>query len=352
MNTKKQSLIFPFIKNFSKISLVLLLLWPLFQLIDAIHFSPDLKLPSLENPIEIYSNQTQDDLSDVYLQAIGSARESITIAIYALIDETIIKALQQKINEGVPVYIVCDAKASVGIGRKLPEATIIKRVGEGLMHQKILIIDQKYLWLGSANLTYSSLHIHDNLIMGIDNFEIAEPLLKRIKSMDEEGNVSHRLQHLHTITGNQQIETWILPDDSRAVQRIIDLLRTAQKTIRVAMFTWTRMDFAQELIAAKKRGVQVEVVLDKYSGKGASASIFRLLEKEGIAVYLSTGKGLLHHKFAYIDEKILVNGSANWTNAAFKTNDDYFIILYPLTMTQQIKMNQIWDVIQQKSTKL
>jgi cardiolipin synthase len=50
----------------------------------------------------------------------------------------------------------------------------------------------------------------------------------------------------------------------------------------------------------------------------ASASILCLLEKEEIVVYLRRGKGFLHHKFAYINEKILVNGSANWTNAAFK----------------------------------
>jgi cardiolipin synthase len=117
------------------------------------------------------------------------------------------------------------------------------------------------------------------------------------------------------------------------------------------MFTWTRTDFTQELIAAAKRGVKVEAVIDHKTSKGASAKIVQMLEKGGIPVTVSTGQGLLHHKFAYIDEAILVNGSANWTLDAFKKNDDYFVIVYPLTTDQQLKMNKLWQAIKNQSKK-
>lgn len=342
---------FPFpklIKKSSLTGLILLLAWTLYQLMEQHHSTQPVKLPSSNAPVELYSNQTQDDLTHLFQHAIESANESITLIIYALTDPTIIQALQQKSDAGIQLYIVCDAKASPGISRHFPQATIVKRFGQGLMHQKILIIDNKQIWLGSANLTTSSLTVHDNLIMSLENPALAQALTARAKSMDEEGGYTPLL-HRETTAGPQNLELWVLPDDPDAVKRMINLFRSAQKSIKVAMFTWTRVDFTEELIAAAQRGVKVEAVIDRYSGKGASAKIVRLLEEGGIPILLSTGHKLLHHKFAYIDDSILVNGSANWTNAAFKQNDDYFIILYPLTSEQQAKMNQLWSVLLRES---
>lgn len=339
-------------KKSSASALIALLVWALYQLIEhAPHPQQPTKLPSSEIPLELYSNQTQDDLTQLYTQAINQAQKSITLVIYALTDKQVIQALRKKSEEGIPVYIVSDAQASRGLSRELPKAQIIRRLGDGLMHQKILILDDKQIILGSANLTPSSLKIHGNLVIGLENPALAEALTKRAKSMDEDGAVNAPLLHQETQAGTQNLELWVLPDDPAAVERMIQLFRSAQKTIKVAMFTWTRTDFTQELINAAKRGVQVEAVLDRYAGKGASAKIVRMLEQAKIPVRLSTGQGLLHHKFAYIDDRILVNGSANWTNSAFKVNDDYFVVVYPLTEEQRVKMNQLWQVIVRNSAK-
>jgi cardiolipin synthase A/B len=350
----KKRLVAPFsrlIKKSSTTALLALLVLTLYQLIGHFHVPQPTTLPSSEVPLEMYSNQTHDNLTQLYLDAINHAKQSIVLAIYALTDHQIIEALQRKSEAGLPVYIVSDAKASKGLSRQIPKATIIRRLSEGLMHQKILVIDGHQILLGSANLTPSSLTVHGNLVFGIDHPAFAEALTTRIKSMDEDGAVESPLTHQEALIGSQHVELWILPDDPTAIQRMIELFRSAKKTIKVAMFTWTRVDFAQELIEAAKRGVRVEAVIDRYSGKGASSKIVRMLEKAGISVGLSTGQGLLHHKFVYIDDQILVNGSANWTNSAFKTNDDYFVVVYPLTPHQQEKMNQLWQVIRSQSAK-
>lgn len=349
MVKKNNSFPFPqLIKKSSLTGFILLLAWTLYQLAQHHHFTQPIKLPASNAPLELYSNQTQDDLTHLFQQAIDNAKESITLSIYAITDPQIIQALQKKSDAGMPIYMVVDAKASPGISHRLPRATIVKHFGQGLMHQKILIIDNKQIWLGSANLTSNSLNTHGNLVLGIDNPALAQALTTRIKSMDEQGGYSPLL-HREIIAGPQNVELWVLPDDPNAVKRMIELFRSAQKSIKVAMFTWTRVDFTEELIAAAKRGIKVETVIDRYSGKGASAKIVRLLKEEGVPVRLSTGNKLLHHKFAYIDDSILVNGSANWTHAAFKNNDDYFIVLYPLTPEQQTKMDLLWNVILKES---
>jgi cardiolipin synthase len=351
MAKKKKSFPLPkFIKKSPVAGLIIVLAWTLYQLAQNFHVPQTIKLPASNASVELYSNQTQDDLTHLYREAIGNAKESITLVIYALTDQPIIHALQKKSETGIPVHIVCDAKASPGISKRIPLATIVKRSGKGLMHQKILIVDDKQIWLGSANLTSSSLNVHGNLVIGIDHPTLAQTLRERAKSMEEDGE-SLPFLHCKTTTGPQNLTLFVLPDDPTAVNYMTDLFRSAKKTIRVAMYTWTRTDFTNELIAASKRGVRVEAVIDRYSGKGSSAKIVRLLEQGKIPVRLSTGQGLLHHKFVYIDDHLLVNGSANWTNAAFKENDDCFIVVDPLTPDQQIKMNKLWSVIQKQSEK-
>ncbi len=160
-----------------------------------------------------------------------------------------------------------------------------------------------------------------------------------------------RFPHRDFIVGGQKLELWFFPDDVHGVQRLVELIRTAKKTVRVAMFTWTRRDLAQAIIAAKQRGVDAEVVIDSQSGKGASAQIVNLLHKSGVPVGLSQGNALLHHKFLYIDGETLVNGSANWTKAAFTKNDDCFIILHGLTEIQKKQMDSLWEVIRAESKR-
>lgn len=330
--------------------LIVLFAWILTQLIS--HYPQDsTKLPGTDGSVAFYSNQTSDDLTELYQTAIASARQSITLAIYGLKDDTIIAALEKKCQEGIHVHIVCDSDASKDLSTRIPRALIVKRCGQGLMHQKILIIDGCFIILGSANLTYSSLNIHGNLVLALHHPELAAALSQRIKSMEPDGSFAPLL-HRITKIGDQTLELWVLPDNQDATKRLTELFRSAKKSIRVAMFFWTRLDFAQEMIAAAKRGVTVSAVIDQNAGKGAGMKVVRLLDENGIPIYLSTGKGLLHHKFAYIDETILVNGSANWTFNAFNSNDDYFVILSPLNREQQVKVEGLWDVISQSAAPL
>ncbi|MDP1879888.1 MAG: phospholipase D-like domain-containing protein [Parachlamydiaceae bacterium] len=338
------------IKNSSISAIIFLFAWVLFQLVGHFPTAASVRLPSSQNSFELYSNQTQDNLTNLYVNSIDQAKTSITLLIYALMDENIIGALRKKTDEGVPVHIVCDGKASPGITKKIPKSICIRHMGEGLMHQKVLIIDQEQILIGSANLTYSSLNTHGNLIIGLNNPSLAQALIQRAEKMDEDGSPLPVMQ-LETNANEQLIEFWALPNEKAAVNRVIKLLQTAQKSIKVAMFTWTRIDFTNELIAASKRGVQVEAVLDRYSAKGAGAKVLNLLKQGKISVTLSTGQGLLHHKFAYIDDSILINGSANWTMAAFNKNFDNFMVIHSLTSDQQNKMNQLWKTIKSKSSK-
>jgi len=304
------------------------------------HFQPG-------KPIVLYANQKDDDLTKLFLSAIDRAEQSIFLVIYALTDNKIISSLNKKAASGIDVHVVCDAKTSPDIRTLLgPHVCTITRFhpDDGLMHQKILVIDEKETWIGSANMTTESLRMHGNLVTSITDAEFAQDVLAKARSLKSEGE-GRPFPHKEYTIGAQRIELCFLPDDPLAIARLQQLIASAKKTVRVAMFAWTRSDLAHSLIEASKRGVKAEVVIDCNAGKGMSAKIVTLLKKNGVAVALSRAGPLLHHKFLYIDNKTLVNGSANWTKRAFTENDDCFIIMHELTPQQQQRMDSLWNTI-------
>lgn len=302
-------------------------------------------LPASAAPPTFYANQTGADLTYTFTEAMNRAKKSIFLLVYTLTDENIIHALKEKSRQGVKVKVVSDAKASPYIDSKLGQKVdVLRRFGPGIMHLKILVIDEEMTFIGSANMTKDSLQSHGNLVLGVPSLALAKYVTAKAESLDIE-RLGAPFNHQEFTCGGQKLDLWFLPDNREASLKLKSLIRSAKKTIRIAMFTWTRKDFAQNVIDAVKRGVDAEVVIDYYQGKGASESIVQLLKKQGVKVRISRGGPLLHHKFLVVDDQTLVNGSANWTKAAFTRNDDCFIILTTLTEDQKAKLKSLWNII-------
>ncbi|KIC73214.1 hypothetical protein DB42_CE00190 [Neochlamydia sp. EPS4] len=315
---------------------------------DALWIKPT---PVAEETPKFLSNQTGDQLENAYISAISNAKKSVLLLIFSMTSEEVIDALRQKSQEGVPVKVICDAKACPYISKKLgPQVELIRRLGKGLMHIKILVIDDIECWIGSANFTSESLNMHGNLVVALKNEALAATIKEKASTLheyDRKGEVTH-----HTyLAGDQELQISFLPDDKKASVRIKQLIREAKKSIRIAMFTWTRFDMAKEVVEAQKRGVNVEVVLDRSSSNGASAKIAEMLKSHRVKLFYSAGTALLHHKFMWLDDHTLEVGSANWTKAAFTQNDDCFLVLHPLTHEQRQHMQNLWQAIKADSIR-
>ena len=321
------------------VSATFLALWML--VVWAVYGHAKPTLPSNDVPVVLCSNQAQDNMRTTLKEAILQAKESIVLIIFSLTDNDMIAALKKKAEEGVDVLVIHDAVATQDIAFKLgPKVKIKARREKGLMHDKILSIDHKDVWLGSANFTKESLDTHANLMIGIESPQLAEAVEKKADEMLQRS--SYKSLPIYLKTKNQEIELWFLPDARQALEHLIDVLNTAKKSIRVAMFTFTHPLLLQALIDAHKRGVDVEVVIDSDSAKQTSQKVFQRLKREGMKVFVSQRVGLLHHKTAIIDDNILVVGSANWTRAAFTANDDNICFVIGLTKEQREKLDELW----------
>ena len=107
---------------------------------------------------------------------------------------------------------------------------------------------------------------------------------------------------------------------------IIRNINQAEAFINIAMYVFTDKEIALPLIDAQKRGIKVRVYLDK-SQIESSYSVSRLLVQKGIKVRISTNNYIMHHKFAIIDNRLLLAGSYNWTFSANNRNDENLLII-------------------------
>ena len=109
---------------------------------------------------------------------------------------------------------------------------------------------------------------------------------------------------------------------------ITRLLKASQNSVHIAMAWFTNGDLFQELLNCIKRKVNVELILlDNPTNFMEFAPDFNNLIKAGGTFRLaSLEEGLMHHKFCIIDNKLVVNGSYNWTYNAENKNIENIII--------------------------
>ena len=303
----------------------------------AVFYALHTPFPSPDHPIRFYSNHTRDDLTRVYKKALSSAEKSIELSIYALTDPHLLHLLEKKAHEGIDVTLYYDPKATpIPPSLLHEECHIFPYKDRALMHRKLLIIDKHLTFLGSANLTPTSLKMHDNFVIGIHNHPFASQALKSPQT--------------DLFLKTQSGRLWLLPEaNPRALQTLIHHINHAKKKIHVALFTFTHPQLVQALIIAHKRGIKVTCVLDHYTADGASKKAQETLIQNGVRVTFSHGQQLFHHKWVCIDNHTLFFGSANWTRAAFSTNSDCLMKLAPLTKNQRKFMHKMWEIIQSES---
>ncbi len=118
----------------------------------------------------------------------------------------------------------------------------------------------------------------------------------------------------------------------------------AGKRIDAAIYTFTSRPLAQALVDAHKRAVRVRVLLDPSNASGEYSKAAYLINN-GVDVRVERGVGLMHHKFALVDDSIIITGSFNWTASAETDNDENVLLLIGFPATYRAysrEFERIW----------
>ncbi len=112
----------------------------------------------------------------------------------------------------------------------------------------------------------------------------------------------------------------ILTNGTKIKQRIIAEIQKASQNIFLAMAWFTDRDITNAIIAAKNRNVTVDIIL---SSNAQNETVKQMFKSENISIHaFETGdeRGMMHHKFCLIDNRISINGSYNYSYNASNNN--------------------------------
>jgi phosphatidylserine/phosphatidylglycerophosphate/cardiolipin synthase-like enzyme len=248
--------------------------------------------------------------------------------------------------------------------------------GSGLMHHKFMVIDQKIVLVGSANWTMSDVHGDSlapssqgnaNHLLKITNPRLADSFIQEFNLMWGEGiagangnrnsqfgvKKAYRSPQKIRLSPQSTITVQFSPTSQRqpweqSVNGLIGRsLAQATKTIDFALFVFSEQQLSDRLQAQQAKGVKVRGLIES---SFAYRDYSELLDVSGVALpnrkceyevgngvwrspirtvgvpNLSAGD-LLHHKMAILDQKIVITGSQNWSEAANSQNDEDLLVI-------------------------
>jgi phosphatidylserine/phosphatidylglycerophosphate/cardiolipin synthase-like enzyme len=107
---------------------------------------------------------------------------------------------------------------------------------------------------------------------------------------------------------------------------VVNALHGARKQILVEAYSFTSEPIAVALIDAEKRGVDVEVILDK-SQEQARGTEADLISLSGIPTYSDPAYRIAHDKVMVIDGSKVITGSFNFTKSAEDYNAENLLVI-------------------------
>ncbi|MEQ0217845.1 phospholipase D family protein [Klebsiella sp. CN_Kp114] len=166
---------------------------------------------------------------------------------------------------------------------------------------------------------------------------------KKALSEESETGTNHNSQVSTSNTyrgdvGESSIAIGFSPEGS-AQKAILDLINSAQKEIRLSAYSFTSPEVVKALTQAKRRGVDVKLVVD-YKGNTGKISVaaMNLIVNAGIPIRTIQKYAIHHDKFIVVDRVSVETGSFNYSRSANLRNSENVIVLYnmPQVATQYL----------------
>lgn len=121
-------------------------------------------------------------------------------------------------------------------------------------------------------------------------------------------------------------------------ETVVENLNKARSNVLVQAYSFTSAPIAKALVDARKRGVHVEVILDK-SQRTEKYSSADFVAHAGIPTYIDAKHAIAHNKIMVIDGKTILTGSFNFTKAAEENNAENLLVIQDATLAAKYAAN-------------
>jgi phosphatidylserine/phosphatidylglycerophosphate/cardiolipin synthase-like enzyme len=333
-------------------------------------------------PVETTLNSPEiRDTYTVWLKMINGAKKSLDIEVFYITStagepfEDILAAITQAGEKGVRVRIISDKKFyetyPQTIDRLKKGENIEVRIidmGEGVMHAKYFIVDNREVFLGSQNFDWRALEHIREIGVRIRNEDFAR-IIGDLFNLDWEiaaggsdkswrnliGKKDYSLPIKIAKRGGETIEFYpvyspvhLLPDEKLWEEKhLVKLISDAKESVLIQLLSYTPVSqyspgfypvLDNALRSAAARGVKVKLILSdwtKYHPKIDHLKSLGLVPN--IEVKLSTipqwSKGAIayarvdHSKYLVVDRDKCWIGTANWEKGYFHSSRNVGVIV-------------------------
>jgi phosphatidylserine/phosphatidylglycerophosphate/cardiolipin synthase-like enzyme len=143
----------------------------------------------------------------------------------------------------------------------------------------------------------------------------------------------------------QGIQVYFSPRGG-ATDAVVNALDQATNSVLVQAYSFTSAPIAKALVEAHRRGVKVQVILDR-GQRTEKYSEADFLKNNGIRTFIDAQHAIAHNKVMIIDDCVVLTGSFNFTKAAEEHNAENLLVINDPVLAKQYVGN--WHAHEQHS---
>ncbi len=302
------------------------------------HFKGKSQIPPEQGSWEVYFSEVDGSNSGFTLEKLlviklSSAKEKIEAALYHLDSEPVANAFINAHNRGVKVQVFTenDNSEEQEIQRLLKEGIPVRDDGdnEGYMHHKFIVVDERYVWTGSYNITYRGAHTNNNNVIWIDSEPLADNFSNEFREMYISGQYG-RSSNPHipypevSLSDGTLISTYFAPENA-TIPSLLKVINNAEKSIYFMAFSFTHDKLGKAMRDRFQTGIDVGGVFDE--NQITKYSEYKDMKELGMPVKIDKSAGTMHHKVIIIDEETVITGSYNFSRNAQTRNSENLLII-------------------------
>jgi len=137
--------------------------------------------------------------------------------------------------------------------------------------------------------------------------------------------------------GNPTIDVFFSPR-GHCTDSIVRELAAAKAAVLVQAYSFTSAPIARALVDAHRRGVHVQVILDK-GQRSEKYSAADFLAHAGIPTMIDARHAIAHNKVIVIDGEVVLTGSFNFTEAAEDSNAENLLVVRDKAIAEKYMAN-------------
>lgn len=137
-------------------------------------------------------------------------------------------------------------------------------------------------------------------------------------------------------------QAFFSPGDT-CLDAIIRSLNNSTSSIKICVFTISDDRITKAILKQQWKNIPIQIITDNDKCNDLGSDINQLFES-GIDVKVDRTPYHMHHKYALIDDKVVLTGSYNWTKSAALYNHENLILTSNKDIVEKfvIEFNKLW----------